>query len=574
MTTQIISFRASNVSVGSAASRHFVCRARRAAEEPGAKLKSLKPAFSGKSRKPFWLGSSKLAGPPVTGWLSWRASVHRGPFRACQSSNSSVDAPLDPQGSPDLDSGRDTILKQQQTPQRRPHVFQYVVAWWLAYFRVLRLRLKWLKRVSRLRFVSTFRLVFRDRRTLMLAIVTILVVGAAGSVFAGAWRAKTARPPAQMVMYSQFLKHVQEAKVTSAHFESGSERIFYTVADEPGAGAPMATTSAAGKAGASGAGASTSKALRNYVTRRVSDVPIVTDLLSSQGIEFGMVPRRPGQALKTGLFTLLVVWLPLLPMYLFLKQSFRSDSKGRRTQWESGVNFSDVAGVDDAKEELMEIVNILKGSKRYMKIGAEMPRGVLLVGPPGTGKTLLARAVAGEAGVPFFATSASEFVEMFVGRGAARIRELFAQARKRAPAVIFIDELDAVGGQRGVSMNEERDQTLNQLLSEMDGFDKAPGVIVLAATNRPEMLDNALCRPGRISRQVYVGLPDRKGREAILKVHLNKVAVAGDRAAIAAELAFDTEGLAGADLANLVNEAALLAARAGRWVGMLVGVYR
>ena len=228
------------------------------------------------------------------------------------------------------------------------------------------------------------------------------------------------------------------------------------------------------------------------------------------------------------------------------------------------TRFADVAGVDEAKEELVEVVDFLKEPKKYTDIGGKIPKGVLLVGPPGTGKTLLARAVAGEAGVPFFRISGSDFVEMFVGVGASRVRDLFKQAREKAPCIIFIDELDAIGKSRmnNLSGNDEREQTLNQLLVEMDGFDNEKGLIILAATNRPDILDPALLRPGRFDRQVVVDRPDFKGREAILKIHAKNVKLE-DKVDFTA-LAHATAGLAGADLANIVNEAALLAVRSGR----------
>jgi cell division protease FtsH len=230
---------------------------------------------------------------------------------------------------------------------------------------------------------------------------------------------------------------------------------------------------------------------------------------------------------------------------------------------DTGVTFDDVAGVDEAKEELREIISFLKQPKEYGRLGARIPKGVLLVGPPGTGKTLLARAVAGEAGVSFFSISGSEFVEMFVGVGAARVRDLFEQAAQTAPCIIFIDELDALGRARGAGPmsggHDEKEQTLNQLLSEMDGFDTGRGIVILAATNRPEILDPALLRAGRFDRQVLVDRPDRSGREAILKVHIKKVRLAGD--VEIGQLAALTPGFSGADLANLVNEAALLATR-------------
>lgn len=232
---------------------------------------------------------------------------------------------------------------------------------------------------------------------------------------------------------------------------------------------------------------------------------------------------------------------------------------------ETGVDFSDVAGVDEAKLELEEIVSFLRDKEKYGKLGAHVPKGILLVGPPGTGKTLLARAVAGEAGVPFFSISGSEFVEMFVGVGAARVRDLFEQARKAAPCIIFIDELDALGrargGMGGFGGHDEKEQTLNQLLAELDGFDPRVGIVLLAATNRPEILDPALMRAGRFDRQVVVDRPDRVGRAAILAVHMRKITAGPD--AIPEEIAGITPGFTGADLANLVNEAAIFATRRG-----------
>ncbi|MEX3592371.1 MAG: ATP-dependent zinc metalloprotease FtsH [Burkholderia sp.] len=231
----------------------------------------------------------------------------------------------------------------------------------------------------------------------------------------------------------------------------------------------------------------------------------------------------------------------------------------------NAVNFSDVAGCDEAKEEVSELVDFLRDPQKFQKLGGRIPRGVLLVGPPGTGKTLLARAIAGEAKVPFFSISGSDFVEMFVGVGAARVRDMFEQAKKHAPCIVFIDEIDAVGRHRGAGMgggNDEREQTLNQMLVEMDGFEANSGVIVIAATNRSDVLDKALLRPGRFDRQVYVSLPDIRGREQIMRVHLRKVPISNDVDAVV--LARGTPGFSGADLANLVNEAALFAARRGK----------
>ena len=244
-----------------------------------------------------------------------------------------------------------------------------------------------------------------------------------------------------------------------------------------------------------------------------------------------------------------------------------NSSSGRSQRGAKGaVTFADVAGVDEAKQELMEVVDFLKDGEKYQKIGAKMPKGVLLVGPPGTGKTLLAKAVAGEAGVPFLNISASEFVEMYVGVGASRVRDLFNKAKRQSPCIVFIDELDAIGKSRGGGMpnggNEEREQTLNQLLTEMDGFDGNTGVIIVAATNRPEILDPALKRAGRFDRQVLVDRPDRQGRLEILKVHSRPVLMSED--VDLGAIATQTSGFAGADLANLINEAALLAARNNR----------
>ena len=274
----------------------------------------------------------------------------------------------------------------------------------------------------------------------------------------------------------------------------------------------------------------------------------------------------------------LISWIPMLLLIgvwvLFMKQmqtggtkamSFGRSKARLMTQDKMKVTFADVAGVDEAKEELEEIIEFLKEPKRFTVLGGRIPKGVLLLGPPGTGKTLLAKAVAGEAGVPFFSMSGSDFVEMFVGVGASRVRDLFAQGKQHAPCIIFIDEIDAVGRHRGAGLgggHDEREQTLNQLLVEMDGFESNEGVILMAATNRPDVLDPALLRPGRFDRQVIVAFPDVKGREGILKVHTRNIPMADD--VNLAILAKATPGFSGADLSNLVNESALLAARKTR----------
>jgi cell division protease FtsH len=306
--------------------------------------------------------------------------------------------------------------------------------------------------------------------------------------------------------------------------------------------------------------------------------PGLEALLASQGVEINARPPDEG---RSWLVTVLLSFGPGILFFALLMwmmtRAQRSQagvfgigrSRARRyaaQEGEAPITFADVAGIEEAEAELVEIVDFLKTPEKYQRLGGSIPKGVLLVGPPGTGKTLLARAVAGEAGVPFFSLSGSEFIEMIVGVGAARVRDLFAGAKKEAPAIIFVDELDAIGRRRGgmasVGGHEEREQTLNQLLVEMDGFDARQAVIVLAATNRPDVLDPALLRPGRFDRRVVVQRPDKVGREAILKVHTRGVPLGPD--VNLAEIAAATPGLVGADLRNLVNEAALLAARRER----------
>src|SRR4051812_661741 len=304
------------------------------------------------------------------------------------------------------------------------------------------------------------------------------------------------------------------------------------------------------------------------------DRGLVGDLINNN-VKFDVKPREEGSLLMT----LLVSWGPMLLLigvWIYFMRQMQGGGKGGAFSFgkskarmldenNNTVTFADVAGCDEAKEEVKEVVDFLKDPQKFQKLGGRIPRGLLLVGPPGTGKTLLAKGIAGEAKVPFFSISGSDFVEMFVGVGAARVRDMFENAKKNAPCIIFIDEIDAVGRQRGAGLgggNDEREQTLNQLLAELDGFDATTSLIVIAATNRPDVLDRALLRPGRFDRQVTVGYPDRAGREAILRIHTRHIPLAPD--VDLAVLARRTGGFAGADLANLANEAALLAARAGR----------
>ncbi len=305
------------------------------------------------------------------------------------------------------------------------------------------------------------------------------------------------------------------------------------------------------------------------------DDGLVGELLRHDVAINAQPPEKPGV-----LMSLFINWFPLLilvGLWIFFMRQMQGGMGGRGamsfgksrarllSEDQVKVTFQDVAGADEAKEEVTEMVEFLKDPSKFQKLGGKIPKGVLMVGPPGTGKTLLARAIAGEAKVPFFTISGSDFVEMFVGVGASRVRDMFEQAKKHAPCIIFIDEIDAVGRHRGAGLgggHDEREQTLNQLLVEMDGFEGNEGVIVIAATNRPDVLDPALLRPGRFDRQVVVPLPDVRGREQILKVHMRKIPVADD--VKASVIARGTPGFSGADLANLVNEAALFAARANK----------
>lgn len=318
---------------------------------------------------------------------------------------------------------------------------------------------------------------------------------------------------------------------------------------------------------------------RAYTITSPGDIWMVGDLMK-YGVQVSGKPEEEPSLLMS----IFVSWFPMLLLigvWVFFMRQMQGGGRGGAFSFGKSrarmldenahtVTFVDVAGCDEAKEEVSELVDFLKDPSKFQKLGGRIPRGVLMVGSPGTGKTLLARAIAGEAKVPFFSISGSDFVEMFVGVGAARVRDMFEQAKKHAPCIIFIDEIDAVGRQRGAGLgggNDEREQTLNQLLVEMDGFETGQGIIVIAATNRPDVLDPALLRPGRFDRQVVVPLPDIRGRDQILKVHMRKVPVSQD--VDASVLARGTPGFSGADLANLVNEAALFAARrSGRVVEM------
>jgi cell division protease FtsH len=359
-------------------------------------------------------------------------------------------------------------------------------------------------------------------------------------------------PRLPQVPYSDFIAQVQAGKVERAIV--GNESIEYVIKTQNQEGKP--------------------------VEQVLATTPVAIDLdlpkiLRENNVEFAAPPPN-----QNGWIATLLSWV-VPPLIFFGIWGFLLNRQGGGpaaltvgkskariySEGSTGVKFLDVAGVDEAKAELEEIVDFLKNAGKYTRLGAKIPKGVLLVGPPGTGKTLLAKAIAGEASVPFFSISGSEFIELFVGVGAARVRDLFEQAKKQAPCIVFIDELDALGKSRGGAGpfpggNDEREQTLNQLLTEMDGFDANTGVIIIAATNRPEILDPALRRPGRFDRQVVVDRPDKGGRESILKVHARNVILADD--VNLGTIAIRTPGFAGADLANLVNEAALLAARQNR----------
>jgi cell division protease FtsH len=350
-------------------------------------------------------------------------------------------------------------------------------------------------------------------------------------------------PPGNEISYAQFKNSVKEGKVQTAVISKNT--IEGEMID------------------------STGKKIR-YTTVVIED-PALIPLLESKGVDY------KGEYRNSGLMQFLFTWIPLFILlilfwgYIFRRlggaseqvMSFGKNRAKMYTETEEKITFNEVAGVDEAKVEMMELVEFLKNPGKFQRLGGKLPKGVLLVGPPGTGKTLLARATAGEANVPFLSLRGSDFVEMFVGVGAARVRDLFERAQKKAPCIIFIDEIDAIGRHRGaggmIGAHDEREQTLNQLLSEMDGFDARKGVIILAATNRPDVLDTALMRPGRFDRQIVVDAPDLKGRLAILRVHTKNLRLAPD--VDLDIIAQRTPGFVGADLANICNEAALLAAR-------------
>jgi len=360
-----------------------------------------------------------------------------------------------------------------------------------------------------------------------------------------------------LVPYSTFKEKISSGEIKRVEIDLN----YYTGYPDKKNNEPSSPLPAAAKTGAV------------YKTVPIDD-PGFTALLDEKGVVYSASPREGSAVLS-----FLLNWvLPFGIMFLVWRSVMKRFSGGSSNVLAFGQNkativaegdiktrFGDVAGVDEAKAELVEVVDFLKNPGKYTDIGGKIPKGVLLVGPPGTGKTLLARAVAGEANVPFFKMSGADFVEMFVGVGAARVRDLFKQAREKAPCIVFIDELDALGKSRVSGVmggNDEREQTLNQLLVEMDGFDATSGLIILAATNRPDVLDPALLRPGRFDRQVLVDRPDMTGREAILKIHARNIKM--DDTVDLAKIARSTPGFVGADLANLVNEAALLAVRAGR----------
>ncbi len=377
-----------------------------------------------------------------------------------------------------------------------------------------------------------------NARNIAFWVVLFLLVLALFNLFSGGQSTMNART----ITYSDFVQRVEKGEVQSVVLDG--EQVIIKASDG-----------------------------QQYVTIKPEGEK-VADLLIAKNVEVKAERQQ-----QSGFFSILSLWLPflvLIGIWIFFMNRMQGGGRGGAmgfgksrakllTEKQGRITFDDVAGIDEAKEELEEIVEFLRNPQKFSRLGGKIPKGALLVGPPGTGKTLLARAIAGEAGVPFFTISGSDFVEMFVGVGASRVRDMFEQAKKNAPCIVFIDEIDAVGRSRGVGFgggNDEREQTLNQLLVEMDGFEANEGIIIVAATNRRDVLDPALLRPGRFDRQIHVPNPDIKGREKILNVHARKVPLGPD--VDLRLIARGSPGFSGADLANLVNEAALMAARYGR----------
>lgn len=372
-------------------------------------------------------------------------------------------------------------------------------------------------------------------RNIIVWLLAIVLLSGAMNMFTGSGQ----RANSENLAFSEFMKHVENKKIAEVTIEGASIQGSYVDG-------------------------------KRFYTYAPFD-PNMVEMLRKNDVK---VVAQPEDTTSNTLWGVLISWFPmilLIGVWIFFMRQANSGnnkamsfgkSRARLIENTKKVTFNDVAGADEAKQELEEVVDFLKDPAKFQRLGGRIPKGVLMVGPPGTGKTLLAKAVAGEADVPFFSISGSDFVEMFVGVGASRVRDMFAQAKKNAPCLLFIDEIDAVGRHRGAGLgggNDEREQTLNQLLVEMDGFDENENVILIAATNRPDVLDPALLRPGRFDRQVTVTNPDKQGREDILKVHVKKVPLAKD--VNLSVIARGTPGFSGADLANLVNEAALLAAR-------------
>ena len=379
-----------------------------------------------------------------------------------------------------------------------------------------------------------------NKKSLMIMVILAIAVMIIAQMLSG----KIASASQKEVTYTEFMQDVKAGKVTKVELDS--DRIYYEVKNQKNV---------------------------KYYTGNVQDERLYEEL-DNAGVTYSRkVIDTTTYVMSSILSFVLPTVLMVAVMMIFYRFAFKggggvmgvgkSNAK-RYVQDKTGVTFQDVAGQEESKESLREIVDFLHNPEKYTKIGAKLPKGALLVGPPGTGKTLLAKAVAGEAGVPFFSLSGSDFVEMFVGVGASRVRDLFKQAQQNAPCIIFIDELDAIGKSRDSRFggNDEREQTLNQLLAEMDGFDSSKGIIILAATNRPEILDKALLRPGRFDRRIIVERPDLKGRIDVLKVHAKNVCM--DETVDFKEIALATSGAVGSDLANIINEAALLAVRNGR----------